>query len=192
MCFLQLVPSISSLVGPVYVFHPLHAPLPLLKHLPQVIQNMTIPIYTICPCQLICCFFQYQHVQQFTVFLLSTNSILHITLTIDLSALLKRANLFSLKHHILLPYNIADLTQFLYTFPFICKESFSEQYLTTLSEFLQSQSCSCSHCSFTSSTGIQPIITIAKSFHSFHFITHHLLLHFSHTICHFMTFTQLK
>ena len=36
-CFLQLVPSISSSVGPVYIFHPLHVPLSSSKHLPQVI-----------------------------------------------------------------------------------------------------------------------------------------------------------
>ena len=38
-CFLQLVSSISSLVGPVYVFHPLYVPLPSSKHLPQVISE---------------------------------------------------------------------------------------------------------------------------------------------------------
>ena len=93
-CFLQLVPSISSSVGPVNVFHLLHVPLPSSKHLPQVAQNMTIPPHTIRHCQLICCFLQSQHVDQLLcIFLLSTNFTLHrpITLTIDLSAILKIA-----------------------------------------------------------------------------------------------------
>ena len=38
-CFFQLVFFISSSVGPVYVFHPLHVPLPLSKHLPQVVSK---------------------------------------------------------------------------------------------------------------------------------------------------------
>ena len=38
-CFLQLVPCISSLVNPVYVFHPLHVPLPSSRHLPQVVSK---------------------------------------------------------------------------------------------------------------------------------------------------------
>ena len=38
-CFFQLVLFISSSVGPVYVFHPLHVPLPLSKHLPQVVSK---------------------------------------------------------------------------------------------------------------------------------------------------------
>ena len=38
-CFLQLVSSISSLVGSVHVFHPLYVPLPSSKHLPQVISK---------------------------------------------------------------------------------------------------------------------------------------------------------
>ena len=45
-----------------------------------------------------------------SVFLLSTNFIPYITLTIDLSALLRIPTSFSLKHHVLPPYNITDLT----------------------------------------------------------------------------------
>ena len=65
------------------------------------------------------------------------------------------------------------------------REYFSKQYLFTFSEFLPSHSCSCSYCSFTFSTGIQPIAKIAKSFSvstSLHNISpvallpHHLLL----------------
>ena len=33
LCFLQLVPSISSSVSPVYIFHPLYVPLPSSQHL---------------------------------------------------------------------------------------------------------------------------------------------------------------
>ena len=36
-CFFRLVSSIPSSVDPVYAFHPLHVPLPLSKHLPQVV-----------------------------------------------------------------------------------------------------------------------------------------------------------
>ena len=43
-------------------------------------------------------------------FHLSTNFTLRMALTIDLSGLLKIATLFSFKHQIFLPYNIADLT----------------------------------------------------------------------------------
>ena len=39
LCFLQLVSSISSLVSPVYVFHPLHVPLLSSKHFLQVISK---------------------------------------------------------------------------------------------------------------------------------------------------------
>ena len=63
-CFLQLVPSILSLISPVYVFHSLHVPLPSSKHLPQVVSKHDQPPHTICPCQLICCFLQSQHVHQ--------------------------------------------------------------------------------------------------------------------------------
>ena len=38
-CFLQLVPSISSLIDAVYVFHPLYVALPSFKYLPQVVSN---------------------------------------------------------------------------------------------------------------------------------------------------------
>ena len=38
-CFGQLVPSISSLVGPVYIFYPLHVPLPSSKYLLQVVSK---------------------------------------------------------------------------------------------------------------------------------------------------------
>ena len=53
LCFVQLVPSISSSVGPVYVFHLLHVPLPLSKHLRQVVSKhdhitshyLPLPVY---------------------------------------------------------------------------------------------------------------------------------------------------
>ena len=45
-----------------------------------------------------------------TVLLLLTNFTPHITLTIDLFALLKIATSFSLKHQVSPPYNIVDLT----------------------------------------------------------------------------------
>ena len=47
-CFLQLVLSILSLTGFVYVFHLLHVPLPSSKHLPQVISkhnHSPLPVY---------------------------------------------------------------------------------------------------------------------------------------------------
>ena len=115
---------------------------------------------------------------------------LHIALTIDLSALLKVATSFSRKNHVSFPYNIADLTYLLYTFIFIRKENLFPNSVSLHSEFLPS--CSCSHCWLTSSTGIQPIAKIAKSLHSFDFITHYLLLHFSRTICRFIWFTTNK
>ena len=46
-----------------------------------------------------------------SVFFLSTNFTPHIDLTMALSVLLKIAISLSLKHHVSLPYNIADLTQ---------------------------------------------------------------------------------
>ena len=63
-CFLQLIPSILSSVGPVYVFHPLHVPLLHQNFFVRSSQNMTTPPHTILPCQLICCFLQSQHVHQ--------------------------------------------------------------------------------------------------------------------------------
>ena len=103
-------------------------------------QNMTIPPHTIRPCQLICCILQCQHVHQLLCIPLSTNFIPHIALTIDLSALLKIATSFSLKHHVSLPCNIADLIAFIYLSFHPQRESFSEQYFSTLSEFLPSHS----------------------------------------------------
>ena len=64
-CFFPLVSSISSLVHPVYVFHPFHVPLSSSKHLPQFISNHDHNTsYYFCPYQLICCFLQSQHVHQ--------------------------------------------------------------------------------------------------------------------------------
>ena len=110
-CFLQLVSSISSSVGLVYVFHPLFVPLPLSKHLPQVISkhnhttsyHLPLPAYLLFPSILACP----------STPLYSSCPLYftpHIALTIDLSALHKIATSFSLKHHILFPYNIVDLT----------------------------------------------------------------------------------
>ena len=56
-CFLQLVSSISSLVSSVYVFHPLHLPLPSSKCLSQVISKydhttshcLPLPVYVLLP-----------------------------------------------------------------------------------------------------------------------------------------------
>ena len=45
-------------------------PLPLSKHLPQVVLKMIIPPHTICLCQLICCFLQSQHVHKILCILL--------------------------------------------------------------------------------------------------------------------------
>ena len=36
-CFIQLVPSVLSLVGLVYVFHPLYVPLPSSKHFRPIV-----------------------------------------------------------------------------------------------------------------------------------------------------------
>ena len=110
LCFLQLVSFISSFTVPVCVFHSLHAPLPSSKHLLWVLSkhdhnpshHLPLPAYPLLPS--IATF-------PLTVFLMSTNFTLHITLTIDLSALLKIATSSSLKHHVSLPYNIADLTE---------------------------------------------------------------------------------
>ena len=63
-CFLQLIPFISSLIGSVYIFHPLHVSLLHQNIFLRSSQIMTIPPHTICPCQFICCFFQSQHVHQ--------------------------------------------------------------------------------------------------------------------------------
>ena len=124
-CFLQLISSILSLIIPVYIFHPFHVPLPSSNILLKSSQSMTIPPHTICPCQLICCFLQSQHVHQ----------LYYIPLV---------SHLYT-----------AHCTQHRYfCFSHLQRESFSKQYLTTLSEFLPSQSCSCSHGSCTSSTGI--------------------------------------
>ena len=58
-----------------------------------------------------------------SVFFPSTSFTPHIDLTIALSVLLKITVSFSLKHHVSLPCNIADLTQLRYTIPFIFKEN---------------------------------------------------------------------
>ena len=70
LCFFQLVPSISSLVGPVcfsihFMYHCLHQNIFLRSS-----QNITIPPCAICPYQLICSFLQSQHVHQFHCILL--------------------------------------------------------------------------------------------------------------------------
>ena len=72
------------------------------------------------------------------------------------------------------------------------RKSFSKQYLTTLSEFLLSHSCCFNYCSFTFSTGVQPIAKIAEPLDSFHFITYYFLLLFSCTIRRFITFITFK
>ena len=155
-------------------------------------QNMTILPHTIHPCQFFCCFLQSQHVHQLPCTPLFHQLYTHIALTIDLYALLRIATLFSLKHFVLFPYNIADLTFLLYTFHFTCKKIFFSSCVSPHSEFFPFYAYSCSYFSFTSSTDIQSIAKIAKSLHSFHFITHYFLLHFSSTICCFLTFLTLK
>ena len=60
-CFLQLVSSIFSSVGPFYVFHPLHVSLPSSEHIPQVILKHVNQPYHLTP---FCCFLLYQHVHQ--------------------------------------------------------------------------------------------------------------------------------
>ena len=93
-CFLKLVSSISSissLVGHVYVFHPLHAPLPSSKYLPQVVSKQPYHLTLFVLASLSAAFFNPNRFISSTVFLLSTNFTLYIALTIDLSALLKIA-----------------------------------------------------------------------------------------------------
>ena len=128
---------------------------------------MTIPPHTIRPCQLICCFLQSQHVHQ-----LHCIPLVHQLYTAHCpqhrSFCSSQTTLFSLKHHVSLPYNIA----FAYLSFYLQKESFSKQYLSILSEFLLSHSCSCSYWDFTSSTDIQPVAKIAKPL----FQLHHTLL----------------
>ena len=115
-----------------------------------------------------------------SLFLLSTNFTLHIVLTIDLSALLKIATLFFLKHHVLLPYLI--LHSFYIPFLSSTKRIFFQSDLPTFTEFLPSHPCSCSYYDFTSSTGIQPITKITKSLYFHHtlppvtLLLHHLSL----------------
>ena len=109
-CFLQLVFSILSSVGPVYVFHLLYVPLHSSKHFSQVVLKHDHTTAPICPCQLICCFLQSQNVHQLLCISLVHNFTAHINLTIDFSAFLKIATSFFLKHHVSLPYQIADLT----------------------------------------------------------------------------------
>ena len=58
-----------------------------------------------------------------SLFLRSNSFTSHIARIIALPVLLKIAISFSLKHHASLPYNIADLTQLLKTFPFIFNEN---------------------------------------------------------------------
>ena len=106
---------------------------------------------------------------------------LHIIFTVGLSALLKIATSFSLKHDILLLIYLSFTKTIFFQTVFY--------HTLRISSILL---CSCSHCSFTFSTGIQPITNIAKSLNSFHFITHYLWLHFSHTICCFITFATNK
>ena len=129
-CFLQLVPSISSSVGPIYFLHPLHVLLSSSKHLFQVVSkhdhttshHSPLPVYLLLPSIPTCL--------SAPLYSFCPPTLLARPLTIDLSALLKIATSFFLKHHVSLPYNIADL---LYTFPFIRNENlFSEQYLTAL------------------------------------------------------------
>ena len=58
-----------------------------------------------------------------SVFFLSTSFTPHIDFTMALSVLLKIVISFSRKHHVSLPYDIADLTQLRYTISFIFKEN---------------------------------------------------------------------
>ena len=73
-------------------------------------QRITIPPHTFVLASLSAAFFNPSMFISYFVFLLSTNFTPHIALTIDLFALLKTATSFSLKQHVSLPYNIADLT----------------------------------------------------------------------------------
>ena len=73
-------------------------------------QNMAIPHHTFALFSLSAASFNCNMSISPTVFLLSTNFTVHISLNIDFLGLLKIATLFSLKHHISLPCNIADLT----------------------------------------------------------------------------------
>ena len=59
----RLVPSISSSVDPVYIFHPLYVPLPSSKHLPLVVSkhDHTTSCHFF---HFTCCFLQSQHVHQ--------------------------------------------------------------------------------------------------------------------------------
>ena len=95
--------------------HCLHFPftsctIDFIKNIPQVISKHDHTISHHLPLPVYAASFNPNMSISSNVFLLSTNFTPCIALTIDLSALLKIATLFSLKHHILLPYNIADLT----------------------------------------------------------------------------------
>ena len=104
-CFLQLVPSFSSL----YVFHQLHVLLPSSNIFLRSSQNITIPPHHSPFGSLSAASFNPNMSISSTVFLLSTNFTLHIAVTIHLSVL-KIPTSFSFKHHVSLPYNRADLT----------------------------------------------------------------------------------
>ena len=109
-CFFQLIPSILSMVGPVYIFHPFYVAWLSSKHFHQFISKHEHTPHTICPCQLICCFLQSQHVHQLHcipfVHQLYTAHCPHSRFFCSS----QNSYFISLKYHILLPYNIADLT----------------------------------------------------------------------------------
>ena len=139
---------------------------------------MIIPPHTICPCQLIYCFLLSQQLHCIPLVhpLYTAHRPYHRSFCSSQSGYI----FFSQTPRFASIYHSLSYTARIYLSFYLQREFFSKQYLTTLSEFLPSRSCSCSYCSFTSSTGVQLIAKIAKSLHSFHFITHYLLLHFSH------------
>ena len=107
-----------------------------------------------------------------SVFFLSISFTPHIDLTIALSVLLKISISFSLKHHVSLPCNIADLTQLRYTIPFIFKENLlpSNNSLNFIQPILTLAVTAVSHPPLAFSL----ISKITKTLHSLHFITQYL------------------
>ena len=108
----------------------------------------------------------------FSLFLRSNNLSPQIARFIALSVLLKIAISFSLTHRASLPYNIADLTQLLQTFPFIFNGNLQPlEYFAAFHELPPTNSwSSCDRC-FALTSCIPSVILISELAYSFHTIT---------------------
>ena len=118
----------------VFAVHSLRASMPYLerhqhppKHVYTKLLHSLLSFYPM--------FSSNQHFNELLI-ILSTNFTPHIDLTIALYALLKIAISTSLKHHVSIPYNMANLTQLGKIFPFIFNENLLPSNSSLIHPFL--------------------------------------------------------